>query len=141
MKVIDQVKPDFMFSLHNAGFCGVYYYITHPTDSLYPRYEKLVESQALPLHRGEPEAPFITKLAPAVFNMFGISASYDFYEENGVQDPSQIIKSGTSSDDYLRRVTGNRGFTLVCEMPYFYDKSLGNDSKRSTREENWSRTP
>jgi len=129
MKVIDQVKPDFMFSLHNAGFCGVYYYITHPNEALYPQYEKLVDRQALPLHRGEPEAPFIKKLAPAVFNMFGISESYDFYEENGVDDPSTIIKSGTSSDDYLRRVTGNKGFTLVCEMPYFYDKSLGDDSE------------
>ncbi len=129
MKVIDQVKPDFMFSLHNAGFCGVYYYISHPNDALYPKYEKLVDSQALPLHRGEPEAPFIKKLAPAVFNMFGISSIYDFYEENGVGDPSQVIKNGTSSYDYLLRVTGDKGFTLVCEMPYFYDKSLGNDSE------------
>jgi hypothetical protein len=87
-----------------------------------------VDSQYLPLHRGEPEAPFIKKLAPAVFSMFGISESYDFYEGNGVEDPSQLIKSGTSSDDYLRRATGNKGFTLVCEMPYFYDKALGDDS-------------
>jgi hypothetical protein len=128
MSLIDQIKPDFMFSLHNAGFCGVYYYISHPNDALYPQFEKLVDSQALPLHRGEPEAPYIKKLAPAVFNMFGISGSYDFYEENGVEDPSQLIKSGTSSDDYLRKVTGNKGFTLVCEMPYFYDKALGDDS-------------
>ncbi len=128
MSLIDQIKPEFMFSLHNAGFCGVYYYISHPNDSLYPKYEKLVDGQALPLHRGEPEAPFIKKLAPAVFNMFGISESYEFYLENGVEDPSQIIKNGTSSDNYLRRVTGNKGFTLVCEMPYFYDKALGDDS-------------
>jgi len=128
MALIEKVKPDFMFSLHNAGFCGVYFYISHPNDTLYTQFEKLVDCQALPLHRGEPEAPFIKKLAPAVFQMFGISQSYDFYEENGVEDPSQIIKSGTSSDDYLRRVTGNKGFTLVCEMPYFYDNALGNNS-------------
>ena len=128
MSLIDKIKPDFMFSLHNAGFCGVYYYISHTNDALYPQYEKLVNRQALPLHKGEPEAPFIKKLAPAVFQMFGISESYDFYEENGVEDPSQLIKNGTSSDDYLRRITGNKGFTLVCEMPYFYDKALGDNS-------------
>jgi len=128
MGLIDKVKPEFMFSLHNAGFCGVYYYISHPNDALYPQYEKLVDSQYLPLHRGEPEVPFIKKLAPAVFSMFGISESYDFYEENGVEDPSQIIKGGTSSDDYLLSVTGNKGFTLVCEMPYFYDKALGDNA-------------
>ncbi len=129
IKVIDQVKPNFMFSLHNAGFCGVYYYISHPNNTLYPRYEKLVDSQELPLHRGEPEAPFIKKLAPAVFNMFGVSSSYDFYLENGVEDPSQIIKNGTSSYDYLLGATGGKGFTLVCEMPYFYDKALGDDTE------------
>jgi hypothetical protein len=128
MSLIDQIKPDFMFSLHNAGFCGVYYYISHPNDLLYSKYEKLVDKQALPLHRGEPEAPFIKKLAPAFFQMFGIGESYDFYEENGVEDPSQLIKNGTSSDDYLRRITGNKGFTLVCEMSYFYYKALGDNS-------------
>jgi hypothetical protein len=128
MHLLDEIKPDFMFSLHNAGFCGVYYYISHPNETLYSQYEKLVDNQNLPLHRGEPEAPFIKKLAPAVFQMFGVSQSYDFYEENGVDDPSQIIRNGTSSDDYLRRITCDKGFSLVCEMPYFYDKAIGDNS-------------
>ncbi|MFP3950543.1 MAG: M14 family zinc carboxypeptidase [Candidatus Bathyarchaeia archaeon] len=128
MSLIDEVKPDFMFSLHNAGFCGVYYYISHPLEQLYEGFTSLVEEEGLPLHKGEPEAPFIETLHPAVFRMFGIQSQYEFYEENGVVDPSTIIKSGTSSHDYLQRVTGGRGFTLVCEMPYFYDKALEDDS-------------
>jgi hypothetical protein len=128
MHLIDKIKPDFMFSLHNAGFCGVYYYISHPKKTLYSQYENLVNRQNLPLHRGEPETPYIKKLAPAVFQMFGVSQSYDFYMENGVDDPSQIIRNGTSSDDYLRKVTDDQGFTLLCEMPYFYDKALGDNS-------------
>ena len=128
MKLIDEVKPDFMFSLHNAGFCGVYYYISHPNDSLYTSYSDLVNAQKLPLHRGEPETPFIKKLAPAIFQMFGIQESYDFMVENGMENPQEVIESGTSSYDYLNRATGGKGFTLVCEMPYFYDKALGDDS-------------
>lgn len=128
MSLIDEVKPDFMFSLHNAGFCGVYYYISHPMEELYEDFASLVEGEGLPLHRGEPETPFIEKLYPGVFRMFGIQSSYDFYEEQGVEDPSTIIKNGTSSHDYLQRVTDGKGFTLVCEMPYFYDEALENDA-------------
>lgn len=128
MKLIDTVKPDFMFSLHNAGFCGVYYYITRPIETMYPEFNRLVETTGLPLHRGEPETPYIKKLNPAIFQMFGIQESYEFYLDNGVEDPQEIIKSGTSSDDYLRRATDGKGFTLICEMPYFYDQAIGDDS-------------
>jgi hypothetical protein len=128
MKVIDKVKPDFMFSLHNAGFCGVYYYISHPKEKLYTEYSQIVNAQGLPLHKGEPETPFIKKLAPAIFQMFGVQESYDFMLENGVENPQEVIESGTSSYDYLNKVTGRKGFTLVCEMPYFYDKALGDES-------------
>ena len=109
MKLIDEVKPDFMFSLHNAGFCGVYYYISHPNDTLYTTYSDLVNAQQLPLHRGEPETPFIKKLAPAIFQMFGVQESYDFMVENGMENPQEVIENGTSSYDYLNRATGGKG--------------------------------
>ncbi len=128
MKIIDEVKPDFMFSLHNAGFCGVYWYVSHDIKEMYPEFIKLAEDQDLPIHRGEPETPYIKEFHPAIFNMFGIQEAYDFYEENGVENPQELIKNGTSSDDYLKRVTNDQGYTLVCEMPYFYDKALDDDS-------------
>ncbi|MFX1475166.1 MAG: M14 family zinc carboxypeptidase [Promethearchaeota archaeon] len=128
MRIIDQTKPDFMFSLHNAGFCGVYWYITHSIKELYPDLTRMAAREQLPLHRGEPEAPYIKKLHPAIFQMFGIQSLYDFYEANGSKAPHQLIKCGTSSDDYLLQATKGKGFTLVCEMPYFYDKALGDDS-------------
>lgn len=126
--LINKIKPTFMYSLHNAGFCGVYWYVSHALKDLFSRLPQLAEQVQLPIHRGEPEAPFIKKLRPAIFQMFGIQKSYDFYEENGVENPQEVISCGTSSDDYLKRVTDGQGFTLVCEMPYFYDKDLGNES-------------
>jgi hypothetical protein len=129
IKIIDQIKPEFMFSLHNAGFCGVYYYVTHAIQAMFPKFQNLVNEQKLPLHRGEPETPYLKKLDAGIFQMFGVQEVYDFYEENGVENPADIIIWGTSSDDYLLRKTGGKGFTLVCEMPYFYDKALDNDSE------------
>ncbi|MFX0106675.1 MAG: M14 family zinc carboxypeptidase [Candidatus Hodarchaeota archaeon] len=128
MHVIDETKPDFMFSLHNAGFCGVYYYITHGIEEIFLGLVDLVRQEKLPLHQGEPEVPYIKELHPGIYQMFGIQETYDFYEENGEENPQELILCGTSSDDYLRRVTDNRGFTLVCEMPYFYDRDLDDDT-------------
>ena len=34
-KVIDEFKPEFTFILHNADFCGVYYYLSHELQSAY----------------------------------------------------------------------------------------------------------
>jgi hypothetical protein len=129
MKLMDQIKPSFMYSLHNAGFCGVYYYVSHEIQSMFPSFIKLVEKEELPIHEGEPEAPYIKQLQPAIFQMFGIQKRYDFYKENKVEKPHELIKCGTSSDDYLKRITNEKGFTLVCEMPYFYDKVLGDHSQ------------
>ncbi|MFX1411820.1 MAG: M14 family zinc carboxypeptidase [Promethearchaeota archaeon] len=128
MNIIDDIKPKFMFSLHNAGFCGVYWYFSHEIKEMFSPLARLVEQEQLPLHRGEPETQYLKELHPAIFQLFGIKETYDFYEETGVKDPQELIKCGTSSDDYLKRATNEQGFTLVCEMPYFYDKALDNDS-------------
>ncbi|MFX0092563.1 MAG: M14 family zinc carboxypeptidase [Candidatus Hodarchaeota archaeon] len=128
MKIIDDTKPSFMYSLHNAGFCGVYWYVTCEIKEMFPGFINLAEEEKLPVHRGEPEAPFIKKFYPAIFKLGGVQEMYDFYEENGTENPQKLIKSGTSSDDYLERVTEGQSFSLVCEMPYFYDKALGDNS-------------
>jgi len=122
MKIIDEVKPEFLYSLHNAGFCGVYWYVGKPVPGLYPRFHAIVREQGLPLHMGEPETPYIEKLDDAIFEMFGIEESYDFNERNSDVDPATIIQNGTSSHGYLRSVCD--GFTLVCEMPYYYDERV-----------------
>jgi hypothetical protein len=124
MFLIEEIKPDFMFSLHNAGFCGVYFYLTHDIKESYPHLVNLVRNENLPLHQGEPEAPYIKELSPGIYEMFGVQEMYDFYKANGVENPQELISWGTSSADYLKTVTNNRGFTLLCEMPYFYDNAL-----------------
>jgi hypothetical protein len=131
MNIIDKVKPDFMFSLHNAGFGGVYYYLTGPRGNLFTELLELVEREKLPLHLGEPEAPFIEKLHPGIFQMFGIGAGYDFMEQNGLDEEkiASLINSGTSSYDYLNQATNGKGYTLVCEMPYFFDPRISDTTE------------
>jgi hypothetical protein len=122
MELIEEKKPEFMFSLHNAGFGGVYYYITEDSPDLYPIFEKLPSLVNLPLSLGEPEAPYLEAMAPAVYKLSSISQEYDYIEQNSEEDPANIITAGTCSDEYADKIAGT--FTLVCEMPYYYDPRI-----------------
>jgi len=123
MSIIDQVKPKFMYSLHNAGFGGVYFYMSRAAEGLYASLHEAALEQDLPLNRGEPEVPYAVTLADAVYKMPSSKESYDWLAEHSGKDPADILGSGTSSDDYARRIRPDT-FSLVCEMPYFYHPSV-----------------
>jgi hypothetical protein len=126
MTLIEKVKPDFVFSLHNSGFGGVYAYVSHDEPAFYPDFYKVVESQALPLHLGEAEVPYAVTYSKAVFGMIGVEANYEFLLKNGVTDPALLIKSGCSSYEYASRF--KEPHFLVCEMPYFYNPAIHDTS-------------
>jgi len=131
MKIIDDAKPQFMYSLHNSGFGGVYFYVSSPCKPLYSKFQNLAKKEKLPLHLGEPETPYMKKLAEAIFKMPAAAEAYDFLKKHTKKDPAEIINYGTSSDDYARRVAGS--FTLVCEMPYYYDPRIEDTSESDVR--------
>jgi hypothetical protein len=123
MALIREIRPDFIYSLHNSGFGGAYFYVSEEAESLYQPFYDLVESQGLHLHLGEPEAIWMTQFADAIFQAPSITQMYDFLEEQGV-DPGKAITGGTSSFDYARAYCDP--FTLICEMPYFESASIHN---------------
>ncbi|RLG40176.1 MAG: peptidase M14, partial [Thermoproteota archaeon] len=111
--------PSFIYSLHNAGFGGVYYYVSKEMPLLYPIYQYMAYMQDLPLSLGEPEVPYAVKLADAVYYLPSTRDRYDYLEKHSDKDPFEIIRSGTSSVDYARRVNLDVS-ELVCEVPYYY---------------------
>lgn len=130
MKLIEQHPPDFIYSLHNAGFGGVYLYISHDLQTLYPPFYELVKHAELPLNLGEPEVPYAKQFSEAVFGMIGLSDNYDFMEAMLKQDPAPLLKAGCSSYEYARRFADP--LFLVCEMPYFYNANINDLSPTST---------
>jgi hypothetical protein len=122
MKITDSVKPDFMFSLHNAGFGGAYWYLTDEAPQLYEQLARFALSQKVPLSLGEPEVPYATRFAQAVYRIPGSRDSYEYYAKFTDLDPATIISGGTSSADYAKEAAGT--FTMVCEVPYFYDPRI-----------------
>jgi len=127
MRIMEDVKPQFVYSLHNSDLGGVYFYVSSRCKPLYPKLQNLAKREQLPLHLGEPETPYMKKLAEAIFKMPTSVEAYEFLKKHAKKDPAQIINYGTSSDDYARRVAGS--FTLVCEMPYYYDARIGDTSE------------
>jgi hypothetical protein len=122
MNLIESARPSLVYSLHNSAFGGVYFYVSEPCPSLYPRLQGLAGLEGLPLHLGEPEAPYMKRLDDAVFQLPPMSEIYDFYERHGTDDPAEIINHGTSAMEYAKRVSG--AFTIICELPYIYDEKI-----------------
>jgi len=132
MNVINREKPAFMYSLHNAGFGGAYYYVNKPCEPLYERYRQVAIGQSIPLQLGEPEMPYAKQLSEAVYLMPSIKDSYDYLEEYTDKDPAELIKGGAGSTDYARRVMPDI-FSLVCEVPYFYDPRIEDLNKSDVK--------
>ncbi len=116
MRVIDELQPEFLVSLHNAGFGGVYYYIGREAEALYPVLHELPEWEELPLQLGEPEVPYAKTFAPAIFSMISIKDSYDYIEANG--GDVSVMDSGDSSAAYAEKYGS---FMLVTEVAYYDD--------------------
>ena len=123
MNVIEEFRPDFMYSLHNSGFGGAFFYISKEESELYDLFHDTVKRRDIPLHMGEAEAPFMKKYADAVFKIPTIRDNYDFIAENMDIDPAKVINMGASSFEFLSGYNKD-AFGLVCEVPYFYDHKI-----------------
>ncbi len=122
MQLIETYQPDFMYSLHNSGFGGAYYYITGDSPELYPHLHSIPKKFGVPLSLGEPEVPFFEHLAPAIFKLFSAKELYDHMAKHTDKDPAEILRMGAGSDEYAERIC--QTFSLVTEVPYFYDSRV-----------------
>jgi hypothetical protein len=124
MRLIDESKPDFMCSLHNAESGGVYYYLSRPAPELYPALQSIPGRFGLPLDLGEPEVPYAPVFAPAIFGQISRAASYDYLERAG-QNPIDGVY-GESSAHYASRYGT---LSLISELPYWADESADNEAE------------
>lgn len=124
MRLIDQVKPHMLYSLHNAGFGGVFYYLTNrdADQPLYNRFYQQVADSGLPLALGEPEMPWAKTLDKAIYELTGAKEAYDYLATLlPEEDVPAMMHGGGGSGDYSSKYNT---FCLVCEVPYFYDARI-----------------
>ena len=121
MRLIDMAKPHFLYSLHNAGFGGAYYYINKPLASLYPDLHKAITDLGIPLSQGEPEVPWAKTYAKAIYELTTATDAYDYFGKYMEGDPAAGVMAGASSAEYAAKYDT---FALVSELPYFYHPSI-----------------
>ena len=122
-KIVDEFKPEFTYILHNADFCGVYYYLSHPLPSAYAELRNIPLKQGLPLHRGEPpDELYLETLDDGIYHDYGVTDEYEFLAKTHGGDPATEIDYGTDCYEYIQNKYG--GFSLTCEVPYFYDEAV-----------------
>lgn len=127
-RVIDDVRPDFYIPLHNSESGGAYYYLSDAAEDLIPLLHRLPAELGVPLHLGEPEAPHLATLAPAVFAANSPETVYDWREENGM-DPAPAGGAGQSSTSYARK---HGTLSLIAELPVW--RTAGADDVSLTDE-------
>jgi hypothetical protein len=121
--LIERYRPVFLCSLHNATFGGVYFYVSERRPSLFRALQEAAGMLGLPLHRGEPEAPYVEAWDTGIYRLFGAPEVYDFLARHLRRDPSRELAAGTTSSDYLKRRVPE-AFSLVCEVPHLTDPAL-----------------
>lgn len=129
MQVIDETKPKLLYSLHNAGFGGVYYYVSDECPALYDTFHRIPEWFDLALDLGEPELSFAEPYAPAIYRMLTSNDMYDHLERHGVADPGAVIGFKASSAQYAEH---HGSFFLIVEMPYFDEPRVNDQTLTGT---------
>lgn len=119
MKLMEEIKPDFVYTLHNASFGGVYWYVSHNRKDILDKLPASAARQELPLNLGEPECAWSVVFAPAIYEFLQATNDYDYFEETIGGDPYKFMHCGGSSMDYMKKVNPD-AFILMTEEPYFY---------------------
>lgn len=129
MRLIDDVRPTFLCSLHNGEFGGVYYYVSEPAPELYPALHAVPDHLGIPIDRGEATTPFSPVLAAGIFGSTSIEKVYEARAALGLEK-SDGMDSGTSSVGYARR---HGAFGLISELPYWSHPDAADETPTATQ--------
>ena len=125
MDLMDQLKPRFLYSLHNSGFGGCYYYSTPACKSVFATLQAIPGWFGLPLQT-EPEEAWIKIIDPGIFHLPTVIDEYEYC----VREPrTKLPEHGAAAHEYAARC-GSTG--LMVEVPYF-KTSLAADQSRSSQ--------
>jgi hypothetical protein len=138
-EILDRVRPDFYFTLHNYAALGGAW-IVLSRDIGEPYYAEMAEllrgnGFALQQHSdGWLETYGIRRLAEGTTTLPFVKAMYDSLEALGVEIPRELLdgKAGATSMEYLEEIKPG-ALTFVAELTY--GRHPGDDSLKETEHE------
>lgn len=113
MRLMDEVRPSLVCSLHNGEYQGAFFYLNRRDAVLAERLAGLPGMEGLPLHHGEPELPGAEPMAPAAY-----------LTPDGAR-VGPAFGAGGSSADYAARFGA---LHLVTEVPFWADERVADQS-------------
>ncbi|MFI6481733.1 M14 family zinc carboxypeptidase [Nonomuraea sp. NPDC050663] len=113
MRLMDDTRPAFVYSLHNGELQGAFSYLNRPDTELAARLAALAEGEGLPLHMGPPEVPSAVRIGPAAY-----------VTPRGAQ-LGPMYGIGGGSVDYADRFGA---LHLVTELPYWADHRVSDQT-------------
>ena len=128
MDVIAETEPEFIYSLHNAGFGGCYYYISDDLHEIFEEFRQIPRNYDVPLDLGEPETPWATEFDDAVFETLSLRDNYDFLAEETDKEPTEVLTAGGGSYDFAHEQNPDV-VELITELPYFYDEQIESEAE------------
>lgn len=130
MKLIEKVPFRIIYSLHNTGFGGCYWYLTQGNEELYSNLYNASKREGIPLSLGEAEVPYAVKFSNAVYGDIGLREQYDYLEKNLPDfNPEEDISGGANCVEYANLRSEKKVYSLVNEVPYFFDPRVNDMSE------------
>lgn len=116
-RLIDEIRPDFHYPLHNALAGGAFYILSHDIGrDRYRAFYDLLEESGLPLETNIFHKVMCEEYSESVLSMPGIPGFYELYANAGAA-PEALITFGESSSGYLAAIKPEAQ-SLIVELPY-----------------------
>lgn len=113
MRLMDEVRPAFVYSLHNGELQGAFSYLSRNEPGLAADLAAIAAGQGLPLHMGPPEVPSAIQIGPAA------------YVTPRGAELAEVYGIGGGSVDYADRFGA---LHLVTELPYWADPRVSDET-------------
>lgn len=113
MRLMDEVRPAFVYSLHNGELQGAFFYLSRNEPGVAADLAAMAAGQGLPLHMGPPEVPSAIQIGPAA------------YVTPRGAELGAVYGIGGGSIDYADRFGA---LHLVTELPYWADPRVSDET-------------
>ena len=115
--LLDDIRPDFFYTLHNAWTGGAFYYLSRDIDQRYHRrIYSFLDEQQFPLQKRPIWRDVCAQFGSGIIQMWSIKRHYDQLERT-IAAPEKHLTFGGSSWDYLEQIKPS-ALTFATEMGY-----------------------
>lgn len=115
--ILDRVRPDFFYSLHNAWTGGAAYYLSHDIDQrYYDALYALLRRHEFPLQTRPIWKEVCRQFGDGIVEIWSVKRHYDHLEAI-TPEPQELLSFGAASWDYLSEIKPG-ALTLLTEMGY-----------------------